>query len=68
MEGIDTERVARMPVAEFIREYPDESQRSSIENAIQQWSRRNPELQALWDAVRELRKEIASIQSKRRME
>jgi alpha-beta hydrolase superfamily lysophospholipase len=63
MEAIDVAVVARKTVAEFIREYPDVSQRQFLEKAIQDWLRRDPEVQALWNEVRELRAEIKSLRA-----
>jgi hypothetical protein len=61
MEGIDIEVMARKTVGEFVREFPDESQRQFIEKGIQDWQHRSPDTQALWVAVRELRAEIRAL-------
>ena len=63
MEGIDVAVAARKTVAEFIREYPDESQRRFLEKAIQGWVLRDPEVQALWNEVRALREEIKRLRA-----
>ena len=63
MEGIDIEVMAQKTVGEFVREFPDESQRQFIEKDIQDWQRRNLDrnLDTLWIAVRELRAEIRAL-------
>ena len=63
MEGIDIEVMAQKTDGEFVREFPDESQRQFIEKDIQDWQRRNLDrnLDTLWIAVRELRAEIRAL-------
>ena len=65
MEGIDTAVLARKTVGEFVRQFPDESQRAFIEKRIQDWQRADVQSSAIWAAIHELREELKALRAGR---